>query len=67
MNEHPEGIIPGSGRAGEPKTLGSSLRICGWQCAHMTITAGATLARPLLGCGCEMQPYYDQPGAVTAT
>lgn len=32
MCEHPEGIIPGSGREGEPKTLGSSLRIAGWQC-----------------------------------
>lgn len=35
-------------------------RAIGWQCPHLTITAGSmTLGRVTSGCGCDMQPVYE--------
>lgn len=35
------------------------LRITGWSCAHMSLSAGgAVTLAPTAGCGCQMQPAY---------
>jgi len=61
MHEHPEGDIPGSGCAGEPKALGSSLRITGWVCPHVRVqAAGIVLLSASSSCGCDMRPIYPQ-------
>ena len=61
MHEHPEGDIPGSGRAGEPKALGSSLRITGWVCPHVRVQAAViVLLSASSSCGCDMRPIYPQ-------
>jgi hypothetical protein len=104
----PQGLIEGSGRRGDPRSLGQIVsvrmdgetlarirelagqdgakvsewirraaraevfrrqqpvsppgapRICGWSCQHMSMTTLAgTLGKPVMWCGCEMQPIYE--------
>jgi hypothetical protein len=39
-------------------------RICGWTCAHLTMTsAPGILGKITTGCGCDMQPVYAAPAA----
>lgn len=66
MDDRPEDLIPGSGSAGQPKALGSSLRLCGYTCEHVTLTTGGSAALRTASsyCGCDMQPMYAPPQAV---